>query len=59
MPRENEPERKTYSMRLQTKTFDSLKHLAVDEHKTLSALLEEAARDLLVKYGRAEPEMRE
>jgi hypothetical protein len=55
MARENEPERKTYSVRLRTDTFDSLKHLAVDEHKPLSRLLEEAAGNLLAKYGKTIP----
>ena len=55
MARQNEPERKTYSVRLRTDTFDSLKHLAVDQHEPLSTLLEEAAGDLLVKYGRTVP----
>ena len=53
MAGEDASERKTYSVRLPTRTFDRLKHLAVDEHRTLSAVLEEAAEDLLVKYGKA------
>jgi len=46
------PERKTYSVRMQETMLDSLKHLSVDEHRPLSALLEEAVRDILLKYHR-------
>jgi len=49
------PERKTYSVRMQQTMLDRLKHLAVDEHKPLSALLEEAVRDILLKYHRTPP----
>jgi len=49
------PERKTYSVRMQETMLDSLKHLAVDEHRPLSALLEEAVRDILLKYHRTPP----
>lgn len=52
MARKDVIERKTYSVRLQEAVLDGLKHLAVDEHRPLSALLEEAIRDIMVKYGR-------
>ena len=48
-------ERKTYSVRLQESVLDSLRHLAVDEHRPLSALLEEAITDILAKYSRMPP----
>jgi len=55
MARKDMPERQTYSVRLQETVLDSLKHLAVDEHRPLSALLEEAIRDILLKYHRTPP----
>jgi len=48
-------ERKTYSVRLQESVLDSMRHLAVDEHRPLSALLEEAITDILAKYARTTP----
>jgi predicted transcriptional regulator len=55
MPRRGTSERKTYSVRLQESVLDSLRHLAVDEHRPLSGLLEEAITDILAKYARTTP----
>ena len=55
MTRKNAPERQTYSVRVKPGVIDSLRHLAVDEHKPLSALLEQAIEDLLAKNGRRVP----
>jgi hypothetical protein len=55
MPKKDICERKTYSVRLQETVLDSLRHLAVDEHRPLSSLLEEAITDILAKYGKRPP----
>ncbi len=47
--------RDTYSVRLQARVIDTLRHSAVDEHRPLSELLEEAIGDLPGRYGRALP----
>ena len=55
MKRKDRPMRETYSVRVQPRVIDSLRHLAVDEHQPLSALLEQAIEDLLMKHGRRVP----
>jgi len=55
MRRKDTCERKTYSVRLQETVLDALRHLAVDEHRPLSALLEEAIADILAKYRKRAP----
>jgi predicted transcriptional regulator len=42
--------RKTFSTRIDTECLKDLKHLAVDEDKSLGELLEEAIKDLIRKY---------
>ena len=46
--------KKTFSTRIDAERLKSLKHLAVDEDKSIGALLEEAIEDLLEKYEKAE-----
>ena len=55
MPRKDAPKRETYSVRLQPGVIKTLRHLALDEQKPLSELLEQAIVDLLAKYGRKVP----
>jgi hypothetical protein len=55
MARKDVAQKETYSVRLQPQVIDTLRHLAVDQHKPLSGLLEEAILDLLHKYGRTLP----
>ncbi len=43
-------DRKIFSTRLNEPLVRALKHLAIDLHKTLGDLLEEAIQDLLKKY---------
>ncbi len=42
--------KKTFSTRIDADRLKALKHLAVDEDKSISALLEEAIDDLIKKY---------
>lgn len=42
--------KKTFSTRIDQDLLKALKHLAVDQDKSLGALLEEAIKDLLQKY---------
>ena len=42
--------KKTFSTRIDADRLKALKHLAVDEDKSLGALLEEAIEDLIEKY---------
>ncbi len=42
--------KKTFSTRIDTDRLKALKHLAVDEDKSIGALLEEAIEDLIEKY---------
>ena len=43
-------QKKTFSTRLEVNCFKALKHLAVDEDKSIGVLLEEAINDLIKKY---------
>ena len=42
--------KKTFSTRIDADRLKALKHLAVDEDKSIGALLEEAIEDLIKKY---------
>lgn len=42
--------KKTFSTRIDVNCLKALKHLAVDEDKSIGALLEEAIDDLIKKY---------
>ena len=42
--------KKTFSTRLNIDSLKALKHLAVDEDKSIGVLLEEAIDDLIRKY---------
>jgi hypothetical protein len=42
--------KKTFSTRIEEERLKALKHLAVDEDKSIGALLEEAIDDLIKKY---------
>ena len=44
--------KKTFSTRIDSDRLKALKHLAVDEDKSLGVLLEEAIGDLIRKYER-------
>ena len=43
-------EKKTFSTRIDADRLKTLKHLAVDEDKSIGVLLEEAIEDLIRKY---------
>jgi len=43
--------KKTFSTRIDAERLKALKHLAVDEDKSIGVLLEEAIEDLIKKYG--------
>ena len=43
-------QKKTFSSRIDSDRLKALKHLAVDEDKSIGALLEEAIDDLIMKY---------
>jgi hypothetical protein len=43
-------QKKTFSTRLDVSCLKALKHLAVDEDKSIGVLLEEAIEDLIRKY---------
>jgi hypothetical protein len=43
-------QKKTFSTRLDVTCLKALKHLAVDEDKSIGVLLEEAIGDLIRKY---------
>jgi len=43
-------QKKTFSTRLDVNCLKALKHLAVDEDKSIGILLEEAIEDLIRKY---------
>jgi len=47
-------EKKVFSTRIDEDLVKKLKHLAVDEDKSLGNLLEEAIEDLLDKYKKKE-----
>jgi len=42
--------KKTFSTRIDAEDLKALKHLAVDEDKSIGALLEEAIAELIKKY---------
>lgn len=42
--------KKTFSTRIEEERLKALKHLAVDEDKSIGTLLEEAIEDLIKKY---------
>ena len=42
--------KKTFSTRIDSDRLKALKHLAVDEDKSIGVLLEEAIEDLIEKY---------
>jgi predicted transcriptional regulator len=42
--------KKTFSTRIDEARLKALKHLAVDEDKSIGVLLEEAIKDLIEKY---------
>ena len=42
--------KKTFSTRIDSDRLKAIKHLAVDEDKSIGALLEEAIDDLIRKY---------
>ncbi|MDH4232893.1 MAG: ribbon-helix-helix domain-containing protein [Nitrospirota bacterium] len=44
--------RESYSVRLNPDLISRLKHLAVDEKKPISQLIEEGIEDLLKKYSK-------
>jgi len=48
-------EKKVFSTRIDDGVLKKLKHLAVDEDKSLGELLEEAIEDLLKKYTTPPP----
>ena len=43
-------QKKTFSTRIDVNRLKALKHLAVDEDKSIGVLLEEAIEDLIRKY---------
>jgi hypothetical protein len=45
-------QKKTFSTRLELNCLKALKHLAVDEDKSIGVLLEEAINDLIRKYNK-------
>ncbi|MGD0661386.1 MAG: ribbon-helix-helix domain-containing protein [Syntrophorhabdales bacterium] len=55
MAKKGAPGRETYSVRLRPIVIDTLRHLSVDRHTSLSELLEEAITDVLAKYDRTIP----
>ena len=44
--------KKTFSTRVDADRLKALKHLAVDEDKSIGTLLEEAIDDIVKKYGK-------
>jgi len=48
--KEIQPEMEVFSTRVKPEIINKVKHLAVDEKKTLTALTEEALKLLLKKY---------
>ena len=42
--------KKTFSTRVDAERLKALKHLAVDEDKSIGSLLEEAIEDIIEKY---------
>jgi len=50
--KENMGEKKVFSTRIDEELIKKLKHLAVDEDKSLGNLLEEAIQEILKKYDK-------
>ena len=48
----DDAKRESYSVRLRPKLIKQLKHLAVDENKAVSQLIEEGIEDLLKRYAK-------
>ena len=48
--------KKTFSTRVDADRLKALKHLAVDEDKSIGTLLEEAIEDIVKKYEKREKE---
>ena len=44
--------KKTFSTRIDAERLKALKHLAVDEDKSIGLLLEEAIEEIIKKYGK-------
>jgi len=49
--------KKTFSTRIDAERLRALKHLAVDEDKSIGVLLEEAIEELIKKYGHTQGEV--
>ncbi|MFC1882843.1 ribbon-helix-helix domain-containing protein [Thermodesulfobacteriota bacterium] len=49
--------KKTFSTRIDAERLRALKHLAVDEDKSIGVLLEEAIEELLKKYEHTQGEV--
>ncbi len=47
--------KEVFSTRVDSSAIKALKHLAIDLHKSIGALLEEAIRDLLKKHESKKP----
>jgi predicted transcriptional regulator len=47
-------QKKTFSTRIDSDCLKALKHLAVDEDRSIGVLLEEAIDDLIKKYQKKE-----
>ena len=50
--------KKTFSTRVEADRLKALKHLAVDEDKSIGTLLEEAIEDLIRKYEEKKEKVR-
>lgn len=46
-------DKKAFSTRIDEDRIKELKHLAVDEDRSLGSLVEEAIQDILIKYERS------
>jgi predicted transcriptional regulator len=49
----DEEKRESYSVRLRPDLIQKVKHLAVDEKKSVSQIIEEGIEDLLKKYAKS------
>ena len=49
--------KKIFSTRIDAERLRALKHLAVDEDKSIGVLLEEAIEELIKKYGHTQGEV--
>ena len=50
--------KKTFSTRIDDERLKALKHLAVDEDKSIGLLLEEAIEELIKKYAKKRKEIK-